>query len=266
MRADLEKILVGSLRGTLHVMLCAGSSPGIHGLRHALSGHPLYNFFNASSRHEVDTFMRQVPSWHCVVAEASMGFEESCFLPILDSPSRPSVLVVDGREPGQIQRYCTDDIIHGEGDNRSAAQSLKALDVSCFVHLTPESVAETAVKVQRRSIERKLVSTPTDEWVRRILDILFSRNPLTVESWAEEAGVRARKFQREFKHISLLAPKKMLALYHAYRIAFEYCAKRQEDRQAYKGVQSAYVICDHDKTRIMEYVLTHQSALLSPAG
>jgi hypothetical protein len=265
MRADLEKILVDSLRGTLHVMLCAGNSSGIHGLRHVLSGHPLYNFFNASSRHEVDTFMRQVPVWHCVVAEASMGFEESCFLPILTSPSCPSVLVIDGREPARIQRFCTDNIIHGEGDNHSAAEHLKQFDLSCFLHLTPDSVTEAAAKVQRRSIERKLVSTPTNVWVRKILDILFTTNPLTVECWAEAAGVRARKFQREFKHISLLAPKKMLALYHAYRIAFEHCAK-EEERKAYKGVQSAYVICDRDKTRIMEYVLTHQSALLSPAG
>jgi AraC-like DNA-binding protein len=116
--------------------------------------------------------------------------------------------------------------------------------------------------VQEWAIKRKLVSRALDGLAQEAMGALFRKNPLSVDDWSSIMGVKPRRFQREFKLFTDLSPKKILALYHAYRIAFT-VADEHNNRE--KGVIPAYIVDERSKERVMEYVLTHRSALLTAA-
>jgi AraC-like DNA-binding protein len=117
--------------------------------------------------------------------------------------------------------------------------------------------------LQEWTIKRKLLSRTVAGLAAEAMDIVFNKNPLSVDEWSSIMGVKPRRFQREFKEFTDLSPKKILALYHAYRIAFN-VIDSQNNRE--KGVVSAYIVDNRSRERVMEYVLTHRSSLLTAAS
>ena len=260
MRFDLEKVLVDSLRGTLHLMLCGNQAGGINLLRRSILSYPMYNLFCAHTPRDIELYFRQIPAWHCIVLEDGTSCNGQNFLPVVRADTSAPVIITGNSNADDIRRHCLIEAYTLGESAGTVASWIRSLQAESFLRLGSDNINDVWVAVQRASLERKLVTVPSHPWVRHILDTLFTLNPLTVEQWAEQTGVTPRKFQREFKGISPLPPKKMLALYHAYRIASEKCARTAEHRPL---VQSVYVVCDRDRRRIMEYVLTHRSTLSS---
>jgi hypothetical protein len=114
--------------------------------------------------------------------------------------------------------------------------------------------------VQQWAIMRKLVNKALSGLAHEAMEALFKDNPLSVDDWSSIMGVKPRRFQREFKLFTDLSPKKILALYHAYRIAFSVI---DEHNSREKGIIPAYIVDGRSRERVMEYVLTHRSALLT---
>jgi AraC-like DNA-binding protein len=115
--------------------------------------------------------------------------------------------------------------------------------------------------LQLQSIRKKLVpDTPPEGVMQNALDVLCKHHPVSVEDWSTLINSTPRKFQRLFKQYTGYSPKKMVALYHAYRIAFQTMGKIEDPGN---GVVSAYVMEENAKTRIMEYVLSRRSQLFS---
>jgi hypothetical protein len=95
--------------------------------------------------------------------------------------------------------------------------------------------------------------------INRAVDSLFRFNPCSVGAWAAMLNAAPRRFQRQFKLFSAYQPKQALAMYHAFKSALATIAPVAS---ATGRVVPAYIVDEHDKERLLEYVVTHRSALL----
>jgi AraC-like DNA-binding protein len=128
------------------------------------------------------------------------------------------------------------------------------------VHYPPGNLSRMSSLLQLQSIRKKLLPQriPGAEMLSA-LDVLFRRNPLSVETWSGHLNSTPRKLQQLFKEYTLYTPKKLIALYHAYRIAFE-AAARQDEKG--KGIIPAYLLDERSRKRVMEYILSRRSQFL----
>jgi hypothetical protein len=115
--------------------------------------------------------------------------------------------------------------------------------------------------IQESSIKKKLIPKilPVD-LVDNAIEVLFKRNPVTVEKWTALLNIPPRKLQRAFKQFTGYSPKKVITLYHAYRIAFDTFNRLSN---TYLKANSSYEVDDRSKTRVIEYVLSRQSQLFT---
>lgn len=260
MKNRLENILVDCLCDTLHVMLCSESSGAICTINSLISRYPLFNFLKARTADAMKLYFRQIPPWHCLIHDSRCSFSEEFFTTVKNLPFWvPVILLADSLSDDYMRIHdmiAETDEFGTQKENSSSAHSKKSIIVCplrSFKRLFPV--------IQLQSIRKKLISKMMpDGAVQKALDVLFSQNPLTVEKWSAVLDSTPRKFQRMFKNYTNYSPKKLIALYHAYRIAFETMGRHEEQS---KGVISAYIMDDRSKKRVMEYVLSRRSQLLS---
>lgn len=265
MKNRLEKILVDCLCDTLHVMLCSESSGAICTINSLVSRYSLFNFLKARSPEAMQLYFRQIPTWHCLIIDSRCTFSEEFFSFVRELPCWVPIIVLADSLSEDFLR------IHGMSVNNNDCIVIQNVSQYSNIKLETDKKSVTVCSLrsfkklfpmlQLQSIRKKLMpKMMPEELVQKALDVLFNQNPLTVEDWSAILGSTPRKFQRMFKHYTSYSPKKLIALYHAYRIAFETMGRHEE---VGKGVISAYILDDRAKKRVMEYVLSRRSQLLS---
>lgn len=265
MKNRLEKILVECLCDTLHVMLCSDSSGTICTINSLVGRYPLFNFLKARSPDAMRLYFRQIPTWHCLIFDSRCTFAEEFFITIKHLPLwAPIIMLADSISDDYMRLHNmiaeTNDYItirNGIQDDSGIYNVRKKCIIICpiksFIKLFP--------LLQLHTIRKKLMPNRMPEgMVLKALNVLFARNPLTVEDWSIMLGSTPRKFQRMFRHYTNYSPKKLIALYHAYRIAFETMGKHEDYG---KSIISAYILDDRAKKKVMEYVLSRRSQLLN---
>jgi AraC-like DNA-binding protein len=209
-------------------------------------------------------YLDQVPIWHCLIIDSRCSFAYDFFQFIKELPFWiPVILLIDS---------LTEEFMHTHGlyVNKKGCIILKSdsnypkkkiiTGEKLIIECSLKSYKQLFPILQFQSIRRKLLIKMPDEQVFESMKILFERNPISVEEWSAHMNLTPRKFQRMFKNYTKYSPKKLITLYHAYRIAFS-TMQRFEDFG--RGVISAYILDEHSKKRVMEYVLTRRSQLLS---
>jgi AraC-like DNA-binding protein len=265
MRCELENVLVDCLRETLHIMLCSGSSETVRAAERSLKQCPVYSLFKAKSPETMEELLHEVPSWHVAVIDQQCQFSSdftgvvaryATWLPVITLTNSWSI------------RSLSSSMMMGNGGARPAGTGPAQGNAGSVENRRVETCLASSLgnlmhHVQEWAIKRKLLSKPLSGLAAEAMDALFRENPLSVDDWSSIMGVKPRRFQREFKLFTDLSPKKILALYHAYRIAFT-VIDEQNSRE--KGIIPAYIVDDRSRERVMEYVLTHRSALLTGAN
>lgn len=263
MKNGLENILVDCLCDTLHVMLCSESSGAICTINSLISRYPLFNFLKARSLEAMKLYFRQIPVWHCLIIDSRCSFSEDFFSAVRRHPFWVPIIVLADSLSENFLR------IHGmfvDRDNcivmQNVSQNNKKLktEKKCITICSLCSFKKLFPVLQVQSIKKKLMAKMPEGMAQKAVDLLFDRSPLTVEDWSAIMNSTPRKFQRIFKQYTNYSPKKLIALYHAYRIAFATMNKHEDFG---KGVISAYILDDRSKTRVMEYVLSRRSQLLA---
>ena len=269
MKIRLENVLIDCLNDTLHIMLCSESSGAICTINSLIERYSMFNFVKARSADAMWFYFRQIPAWHCLILDSRCGFSEDFFAVMRESPLWVPIIV--------LADYLSEDYLRMHGfkedtknsndtqgvnfnDNPTVIKTLllekRKVIVSplrSFKNLFPMLLVE--------SIKKKLMQkVMPDGFALKAMDVLFDQNPITVEEWSSILDSTPRKFQRMFKNYTYYSPKKLIALYHAYRIAFETVGKNEEYG---KGVISAYILDDQSKKRVLEYVLSRRSQLLA---
>ncbi|MFP4416845.1 MAG: hypothetical protein ACOC41_01020 [Chitinivibrionales bacterium] len=265
MSTQLENVLIDCLRDTLNVMVCTGSDETSRTIERVLKRYPTYSIFHADSLDVAETLFRQVKAWHGLIIDGqSDGAEEWILAAQQFSPWLPQIIIADEQtveslfSRADLQQQRVLDI-----DNIRRSDEKMPIGGIDLVATCPINRLSTMLPVlQIWSLKRKLVAREPEGLMEEAMNALFYNNPQGVEEWSSMVGAKPRKFQREFKLFTNLPPKKMLALYHAYRISFDVM---DEKNQKEEGIFPAYMVDARAKSRMMEYVLTRRSTLLSSA-
>lgn len=264
MKNRLETILIDCLCDTLHVMLCSESSGTICTINSLISRYPLFNFIKVRSFDAMNMYLNQIPVWHCLIIDSRCSFTEEFVQSVRDLPFWVPVIFLSDSLSKEFMHD------HGMYVNKNGCIILKneskytngkrITGEKLIIECSLKSFKQLFPTLQFQSIRRKLLIKMPDELVFKAMSILFEKNPISVEEWSATMNSTPRKFQRMFKNYTNYSPKKLITLYHAYRIAFS-TMQRFEDFG--RGVISAYILDEHSKKRVMEYVLTRRSQLLS---
>ncbi len=246
MPTQLESILVESLKSTLNVLVFTNSRETLDAVHRKLGQYPMFSLTCVGTREPAEEALRQVRHWHAVLVDSGRFGN---LWPTISESSRhwvPVGLLMDSAQ----NRW--DD---GESEDVPCSIGPQAVVFKC----SSRNRREILESVQYWSLTRQLFSTLPDRFALKAFKRLCSDNPVTVEEWSALVNSNPRKFQREFKHYSDLSPKKIIALYHANRIAFEVINREIGVKQS---PISAYLVDDKSRARVMEYVLTRRRTLL----
>ena len=242
---NLENILVSCLEETLNVLVCCESTLTLGVVNSSLCRYSTYNLFRARSLETVDAYLAQVPAWNCFIIDARFEFARDVVARIAGLGQWYPVIII-GDSPDSLPFF------------RSAGDIY--LSTEGIVYCSLSSIRQFVRTVQELCIKKRLLAFHPDPMVAEAVDALFERHPVSVEDWASMVNSSPRKFQRLFKPVTDLSPKKIIALYHAYRIAFDAIEGRGHSPSLAPGV---YEVDIHDRTRVMEYVLSRRNELLS---
>lgn len=269
MKIRLENVLIDCLNDTLQAMLCSESSGTICTINSLIDRYPMLSFIKARSADTMKRFYRQVPVWHCLILDSRCSFCENFFSAVKETPHWvPIILLADYVSEDYMRMYglsldkndSTDiqNLALYEKPSRRAKLYIEKKQIIVF---PLRSFKNLFPVIQVESIKKKLMQKlMPDGFVHKAMKILFDQNPVTVEEWSSTIDSTPRKFQRMFKKYTYYSPKKLIALYHAYRIAFETIGR---DEDYGKGIISAYILDERSKKRVLEYVLSRRSQLLS---
>ena len=238
----LENILISCLEETMNVMICCESTLSLGAVNAALCRYSTFNVFRARSLETMETYLKQVVSWNCFIIDSRSTFARDAVIHAASLPSWVPVVVI-GDSPDSLP------FMRAEGE-----KALPHLD--CIEYCSVSDMPGFVRSIQELGLKKKLMSFFPTGMVGDAADILFSHHPLTVDEWACAVESSPRKFQP----VTELSPKKILAIYHAYRIAFDTIERRSEPANS-TAVSTAYSIDEHTRNRVMEYVLSRRTEL-----
>ena len=269
MKIKLENVLIDCLNDTLHIMLCSESSGTICTINSLIDRYPMFNFLKARSSDAMKLYFRQIPTWHCLILDSRCGFSEDFFAVMRELPLWvPIIVLADYLSEDYLRMYSlsadtnnSDDTQNFTFNDNPSDKKTLLLEKRKVIVFPLRSFKNLFPMLQVESIKKKLMQkSMPDGFALEALEVLFAQNPITVEEWSSTLDSTPRKFQRMFKNFTYYSPKKLIALYHAYRIAFETIGR---DEEYGKGIISAYVLDERSKKRVLEYVLSRRSQLLS---
>lgn len=265
MKSRLENILVDCLCNTLHVLFCSECFTTTNVISSLLCKYPVFALYKARTVFALNNYLQQMQPWECLIIDSRASFTPVFFDLVRKLPYWvPIVLLTDyapeeffmekGIREKEGEYILTGDLIPGEdGEAINARKKI--------VRISPlRSFKDFLPTVQHMCLKKKLMSKMAPCCIgEKAFGYLFSHNPLSVDEWSYLINEPARKFQRMFRNYTDHSPKKLIALYHAYRIAFE---TLERHKPIYRGTIPAYIVDDRSKTRVMEYVLSRRSQLL----
>lgn len=264
MKNRLESILVDCLCDSLQVMLCSESAGAICTINSLISRYSLFNFIKASNIETFNAYLNKIPIWHCLIVDSRCSFLDELFSLIQEIPYWLPVIVLNDSVSNDFLNTHNISVVEENlfiMRNRAKFSRNALITADKQIIFCPISSFKSLFPMlQLHCLRRKLLKKIPVGLAAKAISILFNQNPLTVEQWSATMNSTPRKFQRLFRYFTNYSPKKLITLYHAYRIAFESMHLFEDFG---KGVISAYILDEQEKKRIMEYVLTRRSLILN---
>jgi hypothetical protein len=265
MKSRLENILVDCMVDSLRVLLCSECATATTNISLLLSRYPVFSLCKGKTEAGLNDLIMQNNAWECVIIDSRMPFtsalfdtirKASCWFPvILLTDYVPDVLF---QEKG-IKQVNGEYVMHSDidaGDDTDVMnyrkKTITLVPLKCFKDLFST--------IRNLCLKKKLMAKMAPCHIgEKAFGFLFSHNPVSVDDWSVLVNEPNRKFQRMVRKYTDHSPKKLITLYHAYRIAFDTMEKQKSQN---KGVIQAYMVDDHAKKRVLEYVLSRRSQLL----
>ncbi|MBD3317759.1 MAG: hypothetical protein GF344_18380 [Chitinivibrionales bacterium] len=261
MQYNLENLLVDCLRHTLNIMLCTDSAAAGKPVERLIKPFTPFRLYIARTVERVAHLFRQIRNWNAMIVGPNCTFEETCITLASENPRWVPVISVADTSVSNIL----------QGPQPSLKVSIRTKNDDIQPQSVQDPSANTIITsslhdshrlfsiIQKSAIQTRLLTSIPTGVAKEAIEVLFRDNPLNVEEWTSSMAIPPRTFQRELKNYSSLTPKKQVALYHAYRIAFDFLGDRERRR---RGIIPAYIVDAEAKSRVIEYVLTRRSALL----
>lgn len=261
MKNGLENVVIECLCDSLRVLLCA-EAPGIICSVTSLVGrNPLFNFLKATSADAATLYIQQLLQWQCIIIDSKCSFMKEV-LCIINQQSLwiPVIVLADKVVTEPVQPIGNDkDMVmyaHLYRTKRKMQKVYNSIQIC-----SRSSLKELMPLLQDVSVRKKLMKKKPQGFAEKAFDTLCAQNPISVDQWALYLESTSRKIHRAVNSFSDYIPRHMVALYHAYRIAFQSITD-ESHKESNKGETVPYRLDEHERKRIMEYFLLNRSILV----
>lgn len=253
----IEDHLVDTLSDSLQIAVCSESNRVISSLTSFFSRFPMFKTVPLRSADEVDSLFKTQAVFHCIVIDVGFPLREIFFDRITGMTRWIPVVILSDTSPAHlIDNWGVDQI----GIEKFIHRNLKNRKKGCIVEICRTGrLLDMASMVLANSLKKKIFDCVPDDLVNEALDVLYSMNPITVDEWISLISCNTRKLQRHLKLFTDLGPRHILAVYHAYRIAF---SRVDNSGNFHCRIFLSHTIGEDQRKRFTEYVLSRRGILL----
>lgn len=253
----MEKILSDWLTDSLNVMVCTENANVSSEIIKGIGKYPTFKVHRAATEKMLDLYFSQNVEWHCIIIDNDISFFKEVNQYLVNSNKWLPVIILGGFISTEYSK-----LMHKEDISIYKQAYFNDADRTSglFVELCSKSSANRLLsKILANSLKKVLFTKVPDKKINSVINSLFMRNPITVVEWADHYGVSTRKMQRILKGFTDQTPKKLISIYHAYRMAF---ANVEPLGNLDCEVFTAHYLNKSNKSRFLEYVLSRRSSLL----
>lgn len=253
----MEKILSDWLTDSLNVMICTENVNVSSEIIKGIGKYPTFKVHRVATERVLDLYFSQNVEWHCIIIDNDISFFKKVNQYLMNSNKWLPVIILGGNIPMDYGKQ-----MHKEDISIYKHAYFNQVDRTCglFVELCSKAnINRLFSKILANSLKRVLFTKVPDKKINSIANSLFMINPITVVEWANDNEVSTRKMQRILKGFTDQTPKKLVSIYHAYRMAF---ANVDPVGNLDCEVFTAHQLNKSNKNRFLEYVLSRRSSLL----
>lgn len=255
---SMEEILSNCLTDSLNIMVCSESSNVSSSILTYVGRYPAFKLHRASSEKMLKMYLNQDIIWHTIIIDNHISFSKELFEEISKLSKWVPIISLSENAPANIwKNWSIEEISQNKFRciNKKDAGSGSVIEV-----LGKSGLTGLLSSILANSLKKCFFYEVPDKSVNEAANVLYKHNPVTVDEWAKLLGVCSRKIQRILKPFTKYSPKKMLSIYHAYRMAFsnvDNIGNLQCDNFAIHKIENK------QKNRFLEYVLSRRSSLLN---
>ncbi len=258
MYQPMEEILSDWLTDTLNIMICTETANLSSSVLSYIGRYPAFKIHRVSTEKMLDLYLNQNIDWHSIIIDSQLSFSVKVF----DELTRFSKWVPVIYLAEELPKGLWDDWIVEEVDDKLVNYvSKNNRHVGAVLEIFKRrELRQLLSTVLANSLKRQLFNFIPDKSIHEATAVLYKENPVTVENWAKINNCTPRKIQRLLKPFINKTPKKLLSIYHAYRMAF---AEVDNSGNLNCEVFRIHRIESCHRKRFLEYTLSRRSTLLS---
>lgn len=257
MSQPMEEMLSDWLSDTLNIMVCTESTNVSSSIISYIGRYPSFKLHRTSTEKMLDLYFSQDIEWHSIIIDGQLSFTDKVFQYISAFPSwTPVILLAEEKPTDILSEWCIEEnsenkYSYFDKENRNIGSIIETCKRRDFPKLLSVILSNSLKK-------QFFLSVPNNE-IHEAVNILYKENPLSVEEWAKIYGVATRKMQRILRPFAFATPKKLLNIYHAYRMVF---AEVDNSGNLNCEVFKSHKLDKTHRERFLEYVLSRRSTLL----
>lgn len=258
MNHSMEDILSNFLTDSLNIMVCSESTNVSSSILTYIGRYPAFKLHRISNEKMLDLYISQDIIWHTIIIDNHISFSKELFQKISRLSKWVPIITLSEDAPINIWK---DWKVEKISQNKFRCTNKQETGSGSVIEVLGKSgLTSLLSSILANSLKKCFFCEIPDSSVNEAANVLYKHNPVTVNEWAKLLGVCSRKIQRILKPFTKYSPKKMLSIYHAYRMAFsnvDNIGNLQCDNFAMHKIEST------QRNRFMEYVLSRRSSLLN---
>lgn len=258
MNQSLEEILSEWLTDTLNILICTESANVASTIMSYVGRYASFKLHRVSNEKVLDLYMKQGITWHCIIIDNELSFSRRVYNYISKFNHWVPIVLMSNNVPENLwnewiyEKISNEKVSFHNGESRIEGATIELLDKRRINDFVPVILSN--------SLKKQFFKEVPDIEIEKILKMLYLNNPDSVKEWAKINCISNRKIQRMLKSFCRITPKKVLSLYHAYRIALS-----EVDNS---GNLNCEIFAIHElkrslKIRYMEYCLSRRSVLFN---
>lgn len=257
MYKPMEEALTDWLTDSLNVLVCTKSSHITTSILSTIGKYPAFKIHRASTESTLNMYLKQNTIWNCIIIDNDISFAAD-FIDNIKLLSKwvPVVLLENSNTNGTLEDWCVDEV----GLNKYNYLNAKNKSRGCIIEICEKnSVNELLSILLSNSLKKLFFTNVPDNDLNVLINVLYKKNPISVMEWAQYLDITPRKMQRLLKCYTTMTPKKMICIYHAFRMVLALTDKKGN---LHCKIFTSHSLNESNRKRFLEYVLSRRSNLL----
>ncbi len=263
MNERLETILADYLKKSLKVMLCSEKPALQSKVTTLIQQYSQFSVTPVPSVGALKQCLKSKDEWHAVLIDSRCTFSQELFTNIRGNFSWMPIIVLRdlfvedfSKEIYELSHKKNVLVLQNVTPNNVKSGESRNITVCPLGKL--ELVVPT---LQMLCIKKRLFPKKMPTGIGEVaVKTLFHENPVTVDEWIELLGIQRSKLHRLIHSHAPYSPRKIVLLYHAYRIVFN---KSCNPDKTCIDDYAPHSLNDQAKNEVFEYILSQGGRLFS---